>query len=268
MKKSNKIARLAVSLAASFAMLITAGTTASAAVTYGDVDGSGNVTAVDASLILQHVVGFETLNGDLFRAADVDGNGSVSAIDATLVLQKTVNIIDKFPAETMVSDTPDEDKTLVVYYSATGSTQRAAEYIANAADADVFELIPQDPYSSADLNWTDNNSRVVREHDDESLRNVALVNTSVSDWSDYDTIFIGYPIWWGIAAWPVNGFVSSNDFSGKTVIPFCTSSSSGLGDSGKLLAEMTDSGNWLDGRRFRSSVSESEVSDWVNSLGL
>ena len=220
MKKLNKIAKLAVSLAASFTILATAGITASAAVTYGDVDGSGSVTAVDASLILRHAVGIETLSGDLFQAADDDGNGSVSAIDATLVLQKAVNIIDTFPAETMASDVSDKDKTLVVYYSATGSTQRVAGYIANGADADIFELIPQDPYSSADLNWTDSNSRVVREHDDESLRNIALVNTTISDWSDYDTVFIVYPIWWGIAAWPVNGFVSSNDFIRKTVIHF------------------------------------------------
>ena len=268
MKKLNKIARLALSLAASFTMLITAGITASAAVTYGDVDSSGSITAVDASLILRHAGGLETLSGDLLRAADVDGNGSVSAIDASLVLQRAVNIIDKFPAETTASDTPDKGKTLVVYYSATGSTKRAAGYIANATGADIFELIPQDPYSSADLDWTDSNSRVVREHDNESLRNIALVNTTISDWSDYDTVFIGYPIWWGIAAWPVNSFVSSNDFGGKAVIPFCTSASSGLGDSGKLLAEMASSGDWLEGYRFASRPSESDVGEWLKEWGF
>ena len=157
---------------------------------------------------------------------------------------------------------------MVVYYSATGSTENVAEYIAGALNADIFELIPVEPYSSADLNWTDSGSRVVREHDDVSLRNIPLVNTTVSNWADYDTVFIGYPIWWGIAAWPTNGFVEANDFNGKTVIPFCTSSSSGLGDSGRLLAQSAGGGNWLTGERFNSYVSESEVTDWVNSLGL
>lgn len=121
---------------------------------------------------------------------------------------------------------------------------------------------------SADLNWTDNNSRVSKEHDDPSLRNVALTADTVDNWEDYDTVFIGYPIWWGIAAWPTDTFVKANDFTGKTVIPFCTSSSSGLGDSGTLLAEMAGTGSWLEGQRFRSGVSEADVTEWVNGLGL
>jgi len=95
---------------------------------------------------------------------------------------------------------------------------------------------------------------------------VELVETTVADWADYDTVFIGYPIWWGIAAWPVDRFIRSNDFSGKTVIPFCTSTSSGLGNSGELLEEMAGTGNWLEGRRFSERVSRSDVQDWVDSL--
>ena len=119
-------------------------------------------------------------------------------------------------------------KTLVVYYSATGSTKAVAETIANAAGGDLFEIQPEKPYSDADLDWTDDNSRVSKEHEDESLRDVALTTTKVENWDSYDTVFIGYPIWWGIAAWPVDNFVKNNDFSGKTVIPFCTSASSGI----------------------------------------
>ena len=111
-------------------------------------------------------------------------------------------------------------------------------------------------------------SRVSREHEDESLRDVELTTTEVENWDSYDTVFIGYPIWWGIAAWPVDGFVEANDFSGKTVIPFCTSSSSGLGQSGELLSEMAGTGDWQDGERFRSSASQEDVTQWVNSLGL
>ena len=157
-------------------------------------------------------------------------------------------------------------KTLVVYYSATGNTENVANYIATATDGDLFELEPAEPYSDADLNWTDDNSRVVREHDDESLRDIELVADTVENWDSYDTVFIGYPIWWGIAAWPVNGFIEANDFTGKTVIPFCTSSSSGLGESGELLAEMAGTGDWQEGQRFRSDVSESDVTAWVESL--
>lgn len=173
------------------------------------------------------------------------------------------------PSTDAVADnTAEGGRTLVVYYSATGNTQRVAEYIAAATGGDLFELVPSDPYTDADLDWTDENSRVVHEYENESERDVALEQTSVENWAEYDTVFIGYPIWWGIAAWPVNTFIDANDFSGKTVIPFCTSSSSGLGDSGDLLAEAAGIGNWLEGERFRSSASESDVTDWVNGLGL
>lgn len=158
--------------------------------------------------------------------------------------------------------------TLVVYFSATGNTEEAANYIAAATNADVFELEPVEPYTDDDLNWTDENSRVVYEHDNPDARDVELVATTVPDWETYDTVFIGYPIWWGIAAWPVDGFVEANDFTDKTVIPFCTSSSSGLGESGELLADMAGTGNWLEGHRFSSGVTEADVQTWVEGLEL
>lgn len=159
-------------------------------------------------------------------------------------------------------------KTLVVYYSATGNTEEIANYIVKSANAAVFELEPANPYTDADLDWTDENSRVNDEHNDESKRNIELKSTTVPNWSEYDTVFIGYPIWWGIAAWPVDGFVKANDFSGKTVIPFCTSASSGLGQSGELLADMAGTGDWQTGMRFRSGASESDVKTWADSLNL
>ncbi|MGN0502626.1 MAG: flavodoxin [Ruminococcus sp.] len=158
-------------------------------------------------------------------------------------------------------------KTLVVYFSATGNTKEAAEYIASATGGDLFELVPVEPYSDEDLNWNDENSRVVYEHDNPGERNVPLVSATVDNFNEYDTVFIGYPVWWGIAAWPVNGFIEANDFTAKTVIPFCTSASSGLGDSGKLLKEAAGTGNWLDGKRFSSGVSETDVAEWIQSLG-
>ena len=158
--------------------------------------------------------------------------------------------------------------TLVVYYSATGNTERAAQYIADATGGDIFELEPVDPYTDEDLDWTNDNSRVTVEHDNEDQRDVELVADTVDNWDSYDTVFVGYPIWWGIAAWPVDGFIEANDFTGKTVIPFCTSSSSDIGDSGQLLADMAGTGNWLEGQRFSSGVSQDEVDQWVESLGL
>lgn len=134
-------------------------------------------------------------------------------------------------------------KALVVYFSASGNTETVANYIAEAANADLFELIPETPYTSADLNWTDQNSRVVYEHDHPEARVIPLTQSTVPNFSEYDIVFIGYPIWWGIAAWPTDSFIRANDFTGKTVIPFCTSSSSGLGESGKLLEEMAGTGN-------------------------
>ena len=157
-------------------------------------------------------------------------------------------------------------KTLVVYYSATGSTEAVADTIAETLNADIFKLEPVKPYSDDDLNWTDSNSRVTKEHNDPDSRNVELTTVTVDNWESYDTVFIGYPIWWGIAAWPVNEFIEENDFTGKTVIPFCTSASSGIGESGELLEKMAGSGNWLEGERFRSSASEKDVQKWVESL--
>lgn len=159
-------------------------------------------------------------------------------------------------------------KTLVVYYSATGTTKGVAEIIAKVTGGDLFEIQPKEPYTDDDLDWTNDNSRVSKEHDDESLREVELVSTKVDNWDLYDTVYIGYPIWWGIAAWPVDGFVKANDFSGKTVIPFCTAVSSGIGDSGNLLKDMAGTGEWKDGERFNGGTSESEISQWIDGLGL
>ena len=172
------------------------------------------------------------------------------------------------PEDSGGESTAESGSVLVVYYSATGNTENAASYIAQATGGDLFEITPAEPYTDDDLNWSDENSRVTQEYADESLRDVELTTTQVENWDSYDTVFIGYPIWWGIAAWPVDGFVEANDFTGKTVIPFCTSSSSGLGESGDLLAELAASGDWQEGQRFRSSASQEDINEWVDSLGL
>ena len=157
-------------------------------------------------------------------------------------------------------------KTLVVYYSAQGHTKRIAESIAGNLNADIYEIIPEEIYTEDDLDWTNNNSRATREHNDESLRDVPLKSTYVPNWEEYDTVILGYPIWWGIAAWPTDSFVKAMDWNGKTVIPFCVSHSSGLGESDVLLKAKASGGDWQPGFRFFQDVSESEIKQWVNPL--
>ena len=170
--------------------------------------------------------------------------------------------------ETAPADETAGGSVLVAYFSATGNTENAANYIADATGGDLFTITPAEPYTSDDLNWSDEDSRVSREHEDPSLQTVELAETTPENWENYDTVFIGYPIWWGVAAWPVSSFVAANDFTGKTVIPFCTSSSSGLGESGALLEQAAGTGEWLDGQRFSGNVSESDVAQWLDSLAL
>lgn len=159
-----------------------------------------------------------------------------------------------------------EEKTIVVYFSAAGNTEQVAGVIAEATGGELFQLEPVEPYTDEDLDWTDKNSRVGKEHEDPEKRVIELVSTTIDGWESASVVYVGYPLWWGIAAWPVNSFVKANDFAGKTVIPFCTSASSGLGESGEMLAELAGSGEWKEGMRFPSNASDEEVRKWVKSL--
>lgn len=218
------------------------------------------------AIIAIAVVGF----GGYFLFSDRDDNtNETEKIQSNNpVVNESTGVNDNQDEETNKDDTTptSNKKTLVVYYSASGSTKKVAEVIAKNLNADLFEMVPVDVYTSEDLNWTNENSRVSREHNDESLRDVKLKTTKVDNWESYDTVLIGYPIWWGIAAWPVNTFVKANNFSGKTVIPFCNSASSGLGQSGELLKAEANDGNWLEGHRFSSGVSSSDIKTWTDSL--
>ena len=159
-------------------------------------------------------------------------------------------------------------RTLVACYSATGHTAAVAGYIADATGADLFLLQPVDPYTDEELDYNDSGSRVSQEHADPSLQTVELEAVTPEGWADYDTVFVGYPIWWGRAGWPVTGFVTGNDFSGKRVTPFYTSASSGLGSSAENLAQLAGSGDWQEGMRFSASASESDVAEWLAGLAL
>lgn len=161
---------------------------------------------------------------------------------------------------------PSGSKIVVVYFSATGNTGQAAQYISDLTGARLYELKPDDPYTAEDLDWDNPDSRIMQEYNDPSKRNVPLSNEKIPDWDSYSVVFLGYPIWWDDAAWPIDGFVRNTDFAGKTVYPFCTSTSSSIDQSEKTLKSMTKTGTWETGQRFPENVSEDEVRDWLASI--
>ena len=177
-----------------------------------------------------------------------------------------VSAVNNKKSENSDNGKKDKSKVLVVYYSQTGTTEGVAKIIARETNADLVKLEVKNAYTSDDLNWTDKNSRVNREHDNPNSRNVELKNAVISNFASYDTVFIGYPIWWREASWVLDDFVKKNDFTGKTVIPFGTSMSTGDGTSGDRLKKLTKTGNWIAGQRFSSSYNETEVVNWVKGL--
>ena len=202
------------------------------------------------------------VNGKEGNRFDPQGNATRAQVATILRNYLTMDQNGQQP------DTDENGKVLVAYFSGSGNTERVAQTLAEALNADIFEITPAQPYTSDDLDYTVSTSRVNREHENESLRDVALVQTTPANWEDYDTVLIGYPIWWAIAAWPVNTFVKGNDFTGKTVIPFATSTSSGMGQSGELLEQMAGTGTWQAGHRFASRAAATDIYEWAESLGL
>ena len=157
-------------------------------------------------------------------------------------------------------------KVLVAYFSATGHTKTIAEYLQTALDADLYEIVPQEPYTDADLDYNTDGCRANREQNDDSAR--PAISGGVEDMARYDVVFIGYPIWWGQAPKIVYTFLESYDFSGKTIVPFCTSGGSGIDGSLGGLQALASDADWLTGQRFSSGASEEEVQSWVDHLGL
>ena len=177
--------------------------------------------------------------------------------------QKQTNRSTKTEEETSMDK---NTKSIIVYFSAQNHTRNVATKIAADINADIFEIEPIQTYTEDDLSWTDSESRVSREHNDASLQDVVLKSVSVPNWDEYETVFIGYPIWWGGSAWPVDSFVKQVDFGNKTVIPFCTSHSSGLGTSDTDLRAKATGGNWQPGHRFSQDATDAEIKDRIQSL--
>jgi len=158
-------------------------------------------------------------------------------------------------------------KVLVAYFSATGTTKKLAEYAADAMGADLYEIVPEEPYTDDDLNYSDRSTRATVEQNDKNAR--PAISGSVENMEQYDILFLAFPIWWGEEPRIMDTFVEAYDFSGKTIVPFCTSGGSGIGSSGKNMQSLsTGDAAWLDGERFGSSASREDMVDWINGLGL
>jgi len=204
-----------------------------------------------------------TVNGEEPAENSTDAENTDISEGQTDESENTENV--DFPEN---ADIPEDAGTrvLVVYFSATNTTEGVAEHIANGLNADIYEIVPEEPYSDADLNYNDNNSRTTIEMNDPDAR--PAISGSVENMEQYDIVFIGYPIWWAEAPRIVSTFVESYDFSGKTIVPFCTSGGSGVGSSATNLEQLTSGADWLPGKRLNGSDSQDTVMEWVNGLGL
>lgn len=246
---------------------------------YGDADGDGNVTILDATRIQRHLASYDPpISEEDMKAARVSGNEELSIIDATLVQRYIADIITVFPAEEITPEPATEEETgatepeptepskdtLVVVFSRTGNTRPLAQYAAAYLDADLFEIEAAVPYTDADIAYY-TNCRADREQSDPAAR-PAIANT-VENMEQYSTVVIAYPIWHGQAPKIIYTFLEGYDFAGKTVIPFCTSASSPLGSSASNLHSLAPNATWKDGRRFAAGTSQQTIEAWLKELG-
>ena len=170
------------------------------------------------------------------------------------------------PAESETPAAEDSGSVLIAYFSATGNTEHIAEHLAGILDADLYEIVPEAPYTSEDLNYSNSDCRANQEQNDPTAR--PAISGGVENMEDYEVIFLGYPIWWGDAPKILSTFLETYDFDGKTIVPFCTSGSSSIGGSVSDLEALTSGAAWLDGQRFSGSASRETVSQWVDALDL
>lgn len=207
----------------------------------------------------------QTENPSAAETQPVETNDNAQEEDSTVQDTESVDTTETQPAESEATEEQGA-RILVAYFSATNTTEGVAEHIANGLNAELYEIVPEDPYTDADLNYNDNNSRSTVEMKDPSSR--PAISGSVEDMEQYDIVFIGYPIWWGEAPRIVSTFMESYDFAGKTIVPFCTSGGSGVGSSASNLEQLTGGATWLDGHRLNGDDSQDTIMEWVDGLGL
>ena len=200
----------------------------------------------------------------------VDGNRFASSDTATRAQVATILMrYDQNNQATEPEPTPGPSEgtdILVAYFSCTGNTESIAHHLDAILDAELYEITPEVPYTDADLNYGDSNSRTSIEMNDPNAR--PAITGSVENMEGYEVIFLGYPIWWGDAPRIISTFLESYNFSGKTIIPFCTSGSSGIGSSASDLEALTEGAAWMDGQRFSGNASEATVESWINGLNI
>lgn len=206
-------------------------------------------------------------------------NGYISGVGANLfqpqgqaTRSQMATILTRYhqDAETPVTPEPEPEQedgeTLVAYFSATGNTESIAQHIQTILNVDLYEIVPEDPYTSDDLNYSNDDCRANQEQNDPNAR--PAISGSVENMEDYDVVFLGYPIWWGQAPKIIYTFLESYDLDGVTIVPFCTSGSSGIGSSATNLQSLAPNANWLSGQRFSGSASQDTVASWVEGLDL
>jgi flavodoxin/predicted small lipoprotein YifL len=211
--------------------------------------------------------------GSTSSEPEIKPDSASSAIDSNTQAEADATPDTSVPSSSETSTEPSGDnsepsdsgsRVLIAYFSATGTTKKIAEYAADAASADLYEIVPAEPYTADDLNYNVSNCRANAEMNDPSSR--PEISGGVTNMADYDIVFIGYPIWWGEAPRIVSTFIESYDFSGKTVVTFSTSGGSGHND--RSIKELASGANWVTGARLKSNSSQSDVADWITGLGL
>lgn len=239
-----------------YALLLTVFMTFSLTACNSATGGSGSVSALP------------NVSAEMSAAGSDDNSKENSSDSASQTsTNSSAATENSVPQASIPPQTQDEtSKILVAYFSATNTTKGIAERVSDALGADLYEITPAVPYTSADLNYHDDNSRTSIEMNDPNAR--PAISGSVSNMEQYDIVFLGYPIWWGEAPRILDTFVESCDFTGKTVVPFCTSGSSGVGSSATNLEILTSGGTWLSGTRFSGGASKDEIVSWINGLGL
>ena len=197
----------------------------------------------------------------------IDGNRFAPKSNATRAQVATVLMNYLSGRQPAPAPAPNEEpRVLVAYFSATGNTENIAGHLEAVLDTDLYEIVPQNPYTSADLNYNNSDSRASREQNDADAR--PAISGSVDNMEDYDVVFLGYPIWWGQAPKIVYTFLENYNFEGKTIVPFCTSGSSGIGSSATNMHDLAPDANWLSGQRFSGSADSSAIESWVDGLAL
>ena len=211
--------------------------------------------------------------GSTSNEPEIKPDSASSAVDSNTQAEADATPDTSVPSSSETSTEPSGDnsepsdsgsRVLIAYVSATGTTKKIAEYAADAASADLYEIVPAEPYTADDLNYNVSNCRANAEMNDPSSR--PEISGGVTNMADYDIVFIGYPIWWGEAPRIVSTFIESYDFSGKTVVTFSTSGGSGHND--RSIKELASGANWVTGARLKSNSSQSDVADWITGLGL